>query len=189
MNSRDYGSSAGTSNGDASGKAASMFNYLERPAEQLVLEGYRSWTAACIQRSTSELDRCWQLYESSIEGRAAQIAFNALGDFIQTLGRCASCPLQTHLAGCPNICRHEVMVLGLVAALQIGDEDAAKLCLNSLGCPAQRERIEIAALHFAITLRALGHTLVPIPAPVIAQLPEDTARPVPNPDHHSPTLH
>ncbi|MEO0497518.1 MAG: hypothetical protein AAF141_09140 [Pseudomonadota bacterium] len=189
MNSR-YDSIRGHASGaDAGTETTRVANYLARPAEQLVLEGYRSWTAACIWHSPAELDRCRELYDSTIDGRAARVAFDALGDFIQSLGRCASCPLKTHLAGCPSVCRDEVMVLGLIAALQIDDSAAADLCLDALSCPAQRQRVEIAALNFAITLRALGHTLLPIPAPVIAQMPNGEPRPAQTTAPLHPTLH
>lgn len=164
-------SSGRTGRGSAAGDMSGLVStYLNRSPERLVLEGYRCWTAACIEQNTQMLDRCWSLYEGSMPGASAKLAFQALGDFIETLGRCASCPLKTHLSGAKAVCRDEVLVLGLIAALQIGDDQTAELCLAPLGCPAQRLHIRHAALSFATILKGLGQKLVPIPASVVERL-------------------
>ena len=147
-------------------------SYLSRPAEQLVLEGYRGWTTSFINRSHEPLEETWNLYVMAFDGNHAQIAFDAFKRFIKTLGMCSGCPLKTHYSGSQNICRDEVMVLGLISALQHGDEEAAKLCLTHLACPSLCGDVENAACELAVTLRSLGQTLLPMPAHVIERLPE-----------------
>ena len=84
-----------------------------------------------------------------------------------TLGRCAHCPLRAFPFGAHHLCREECLTLGLVAANQHGDEQAACLCLSGLACRLKAREVGAAARDFATVLSVLDQELLPIPAAVV----------------------
>jgi len=109
---------------------------------------------------------------------------SGLAGFIGALGHCAHCPLRFFAPASGHLCRHECLVLALVAALQHGDEDSAVASARSLAVGRNCERLIAAAGEFAINLKMLGCLLLPIPPDVVAQfLPDDASGPA------SPTIH
>ena len=150
--------------------------YMARPAERLVLEGYRCWTQAAARDRWQPLEDIKRLYSATLDVRDIRPVVAALCDFVGTLGLCARCPLHTFEAGSLDICRDETLILGLVSGLQNGDDRAADLCLRALTCPSRCEPVAVAAGNFAFILKGMGKTLLPIPAPVIRGILERTGR-------------
>lgn len=148
-------------------KVSSVARYLKRGPERLVLEGYRAWTYTMATQDNGP----WRLvatdYAETLGDRGAASAISALSEFIRTLGLCATCPLKMHRNGSNHICRDEALVLGLISAIQMNDEATAEFCLNSLACKMRCEEVAFAAGQFALVLKALGKTLMPIPETVI----------------------
>lgn len=141
--------------------------YFERPAEKLVLEGYRCWTRGFILRSTEPWTQAQLLYHDLLGAEDATHAIVALAGFIKTLGQCAACPLRTFRSGSQFICRDETLVMGLIAGIQNCDETATLICLERLCCRMRRGDAASAAGDYALTLKAMRMVMMPIPAPVI----------------------
>lgn len=150
--------------------------YMARPAERLVLEGYRCWTQAVARRHGQPLEDIARLCGETLGADDVEPVVAALCDFVGTLGLCARCPLHTFEAGSRHICRDETLILGLVSGLQNGDDRAADLCLRTLTCPGRCGPVAVAAGNFAFILKSMGRKLLPIPAPVIHAILERTAR-------------
>lgn len=144
--------------------------YFERPAEKLVLEGYRHWTAGYDTGSVVPWEMAWGLYSGILGSSNARIALAELSHFIRTLGRCAHCPLRAFPFGAHHICREECLTLGLIAANQYGDAQAAELCLGALACAPRLREVGEAATDFAATLSRFEQKLLPIPAGVIEDI-------------------
>jgi hypothetical protein len=144
--------------------------YFERPAEKLVLEGYRHWTAGYDTGSVVPWEMAWGLYSGILGGADARIALAELSHFIRTLGRCAHCPLRAFPFGAHHICRDECLTLGLIAANQHGDARAAELCLAALACAPSAQEAGKAATDFAAALSRFEQKLLPIPAGVIEDI-------------------
>lgn len=163
--------------------------YFARPPERLVLEGYRRWTGGA---ATGDVREGWQsvveLYRDILGDRSSLVAVRTLSDFVSTLGRCATCPLRTFETGSHHICRDEVLVMGLIAGIQNHDDEAARLCLTGLACETRCDEVAMAAGSFALVLRGLNMTLLPIPAPVVRDIIK-RARPIWRGDEPAPTLH
>ena len=150
-----------------------MEDYFSSPAERLVIEGYRLTALGLGQESVhspeadptvqSAHDAAWLLYRHLLDEQGAWTAFEALSEFVGALGRCAACPLRSFTPGMRNLTRDEVLIVGLISAIQHGDEMVAELCLSTLACPTRCAEIEAAASVFAITLRGFGRKLHPIP--------------------------
>ena len=130
--------------------------FWTRAPERLVLQGYRQSLGAAEQDGALEA-----LYLEELGGDDARTAMAALRDFVATLDRCARCPLHRSPArvGAPR--GAETLILGLIAGLQHGDDDAVERCLRALACPVRCAPVAHAAATFAFILRGLDLTLLP----------------------------
>lgn len=143
--------------------------YLKRPAEMLVLQGYRQWMMGVITREASYLNDAWNLFAKTLGVKKARTAMDAMTHFVRTLGLCSTCPLKTFEPECDGLCRDECLVLGLISGLQYGDEEAVNFCLSGLSCPNRCDEVAFAAGVFALSLKASGFVLFPLPASVLSQ--------------------
>ena len=141
--------------------------YFDRVPEKLVLEGYRRWLAGYETGSVTPWEMGWALYTQHLGGAGGRRALGELSHFIRTLRHCAACPLASFPFGAHHVCRDECLALGLIAALQHDDADAASTCLSAMSCPARRLDIREAAASFADALAGLRHYLLPIPVHAI----------------------
>jgi len=144
--------------------------YFELAPEKLVLEGYRRWTAGFETGSVAPWELAFALYTELLGDEEGRRALSDLSHFVRTLRLCAACPLQSFPFGAHHLCRDECLTLGLIAALQHQDAEAARTCLGAMACPARCEAIGSAATGFASTLTLLDQTLQPIPHHVITDI-------------------
>lgn len=151
--------------------------YFARPPERLVLEGYRHWTLGKATQQHQPWETAVDLYLDILGKRGSKTAIFALSEFVNTLERCADCPLRTFKSGSRHICREEALVMGLIAGIQNDDARATELCLTALTCRMRCEEMALAAGSFALILRGLGKTLLPIPSPVIRDILDRSRRP------------
>lgn len=66
--------------------------------------------------------------------------------------------------------REEGLILGLISAIQNGDDHVAETCLTQLACASRCWELSHAAERYAVTLRALDQKLQPMPMSIIEQL-------------------
>jgi len=135
-----------------------------------VLEGFRLWARGQATRSTDPWSEAQRLYRDAFGDSMGEEAIIALARFIAVLGQCARCPLHTFPAASGFVSRHETLVLGLVAGIQNADEAAVGYCLDRLCCRSRCEEVASAAAVFALTMRACGETMRPIPVPALERL-------------------
>lgn len=147
--------------------APSMRCYFARAPEKLVLDGSRLWQSGSSLDADSGRSAVAALYREILDRRAADFAAEALSNFLSSLSRCAGCPMASFPPGTHHLTRDEVLLLGLVAGIQHGDEMAVKACLEIMTCPARCEEVSSAAANFALTIRSLGHCLMPVPVHAI----------------------
>lgn len=145
----------------------STARYFARPAERLVLEGYRYWSFGTATGTTKPWEDAVDLYLDILGRQGSKGAIYSLSEFVGALGRCATCPLKMFRNGSNHICRDEALVLGLIAGIQNDDRDTTELCLSSLTCDSRCDEVALAAGSFAFILRGLQKTLLPIPQHVI----------------------
>lgn len=139
------------------------------PAE-MVLEGIRLWTRGQALRSTAPWSRAQRLYRHALGDEMGEQAIVALARFIAVLGRCASCPLRTFPAEAAVVSHDEVLMLGLVAGIQNGDETCVDFCLARLCCRTMCEEVASAAGVFAVTMKACRKVMRPMPVPVLERI-------------------
>lgn len=142
--------------------------YFARPAETLVLEGYRRWMAGFDTGSVAPWELTHALYEQLLGPGEGRRALAELAHYVRTLRRCAACPLKSFPFNAHHVCRDECLTLGLIAGLQHGDVATARSCLGALAaCPLLAGEIGQAALSFAETLARLDQKLLPVPQDAI----------------------
>lgn len=173
---------------DSRDGAAGRTAYFDRPPEKLVLEGYRHWTRGTALRWMEPWTQAQLLYRDMLGKENGKRATVALANFVKTLGQCAACPLRVFNAGSRLVCRDETLVMGLIAGIQNTDERAVLFCLEKLCCRHLCDRATFAAGDFALTLKALDQTMLPIPAHVI-QRTLDRARSGPDDGFIAGTIH
>lgn len=144
-------------------------SYLARPAERLALRGYRGWTWTVASRSPAPWQAVCRLYRRDLADHAEPVLL-ALSDFVETLGLCASCPLRMRRADAPGLCRDEALVLALLSAQQHCDEPSIEASIAAITCPAKAESVACAAGVYAMTLKMLDRTLLPIPLQVVDRI-------------------
>ena len=144
--------------------------YFERQPEKLVLEGYRRWMAGFDTGSVAPWELTFSLYTGLLGSEHGRRALAELSHFVRTLRSCAACPLRSFPFGAHHVCRDECLTMGLVAALQHDDRDAARACLGAMTCPALGGDLAKAALGFAETLADLDQVLLPIPRQAIEDI-------------------
>lgn len=159
--------------------SSAITKYLNRPAEQFVLEGYRSIAHGIAEKRIE----FWEEFDRSVAIRlgdvAAQPLLVALHELVIELGRCAVCPLRMQDLHARSICRDESLIMALIAATQIGDDETVKICTRSLACPSQYARIAAKAGILAALLKANGLILLPIPLSAVSEILNTTAEQMP----------
>jgi len=141
--------------------------YFDRPPEKMVLEGYRRWLAGFESGSVLPWEMTHTLYEEALGPAEARRVVAELAHFMRTLRRCAACPLKSFPFNAHHVCRDECLALGLIAALQHDDSQAAQTCLAAMACPALAAKVAEAACCYADALAGARHYLLPIPQSAI----------------------
>lgn len=147
--------------------------YHEKPGEELVLEGYRIWNMGILTGDISYCEDSWNMFAVAFGVKKGRLVLDALLNFIKTLKRCAGCPLKTNPIGCAAASRDEVLILGLISAIQFDDQTTMILCLDELACPSRCIEIMQAAEILATTFKCMGKALRPVPAETIRSVITD----------------
>ncbi|WP_221722165.1 hypothetical protein [Ochrobactrum sp. SFR4] len=143
-------------------------HYFERQAEKLVLEGYRHWTSGFETGSVIPWEMAWTIYTQELGLDKAKLALAELSHFIRTLHFCAACQLKAFPYGSMHICREECLLMGLISALQNGDDTTRDACLDALVTGSRIAEVKKAAQDYAQTMAELDQVLLPIPHYAVA---------------------
>lgn len=145
-------------------------HYFERPAEKLVLEGYRHWTSGFETGSVIPWEMAWTIYTQELGLPRAKSAIAELSSFIRTLHFSAARHLKAFPYGSMHICRDECLLMGLISALQNGDHTSIESCLDELVTASRIEQVRQAAQDYAMTMADLDQVLLPIPHYALTQM-------------------
>lgn len=145
-------------------------HYFERQAEKLVLEGYRHWTAGFETGSVIPWEMAWTIYTQELGLTNAKRAITELSHFIRTLHFNAACQLKAFPYGSMHICREECLLMGLISAMQNGDDTTRDACLDALITGSRVEQVKQAAQDYAQTMAELDQVLLPIPHYAVASI-------------------
>lgn len=143
---------------------------LSRPAERLVITGFRNFMAACEFGDLA----CWEaVWDSCLDALGAPGARRMVGE-LQYWGRAlrhhAGRPIAYYPQGCRFLCHDECMALSMLAAAQAGDEATARRAaryLSGRAEPAVLAGMWQASLPFAEALAGEGLALYPVTSEVV----------------------
>lgn len=167
-------------------QAAVARQYLRREPESLTVGGYRNWLSGIANNEPRYWRQVWHAHVSTLGPTVGSHAVQSLSSLVQCLGSCAVCPLRFLPPETDSLCRDECLLLGLISAIQHGDDESLHLSASALACARQGRDILAPAGQYAISLKCAGRVLLPVSAEAI----NDIARQQPGPDTsvHS-TLH
>lgn len=154
---------------------AQVIAECEHIAESMVLKGVRHWARGQATCSTVPWTAAQHIYRRALGDAMGEEAIIALARFVNVIGRCAICPLRVYPARSSQLSRDEALILGLISAIQNGDDATTQFCLEHLCCAVLCEDVANAASVFAFTLKAFRKTLRPIPQSTLERVVESTA--------------
>ena len=152
------------------GPATTTEDYLNRRAEQLVIEGFRLLAGPTDGRPNPASSSALRLYQDKLGAPAGAEAAAALERLISSLKAFRSNPLAAYRRGSRFISPDEVLVLGIIAGIQHWDEQIFRVCLQQLCAESDRIRVAAAAETLAMTLYNVGMILAPLPFSLRARI-------------------
>ncbi len=143
---------------------------LDRPAERLVVTGFRCWMAGYEYGSIECWEVAWNAFAKDLGTSGARRAFGDLQYWVRSI-RAATCRTIECFPYCCNcVCRDECMALSIISALQQGDRDLARTAAHYLTGATQSASIDAvieAAAEFSGALSAADRRLIEVTPGVI----------------------
>lgn len=148
----------------------SSSHYFARPAEMLVLEGYRHWIGGFDTDSVIPWEMVSAIYTKALGLKNAKYAIAELSHFIRTLQFCAACPLKAFPYGAYQVCREECLLIALVSALQNQDNAMRDICLDHLVRQGSCGEVLETAQDYAQAMGECDQLLLPVPHMTVTQI-------------------
>ena len=146
---------------------------LARPAERLVISGYRNMMAAYELGDGDCWEEIWRSFTHELGSRAARRTVGEVQYWARTLRASSERPLAFYPNRSLHLCEDECMALSLVAAAQSGDSDAGCCAAGMLLGTEEGSRVNDvwqASSHLATALRCSGQVMHACPRTVIRML-------------------
>ena len=146
---------------------------LARPAERLVISGYRNMMAAYELCDGDCWEEIWRSFTHELGSQAARRTVGEVQYWARTLRANSERPLAFYPNRSLQLCKDECMALSLVAAAQAGDSDAGCHAAGMLIGTEEGSRVhEVwqASSHLAAALRCSGQVMHACPRTVIRML-------------------
>jgi hypothetical protein len=152
---------------------------LARPAERLVISGYRNMMAAYELGDGACWEEIWRSFTHELGSRAARRTVGEVQYWVRTLRANSERPLAFFPNRSLQLCEDECIALSLVAAAQTGD-CAAGCCAAGMLIgseePLRVNEVWQASSHLAAALHCSGQVMHACPRAVIRML-NDAAGP------------
>ncbi|WP_051630996.1 hypothetical protein [Afifella pfennigii] len=155
---------------------AGACGYLIRPAESLVVNGFRLWVGGYQEGEIERWNEAWNLFAERLGEDEARDAVSQLAHWVRAVFHWRIDPIRCFASGCPHIGRDECLAVSMIAACQNRDGACLDYCLERFCGFADRKEPLEAALSFASVLDARGQRLMPVPCEVLRGLLEAPAR-------------
>lgn len=143
---------------------------LDRPAERLVVVGFRCWMAGYEYGSIECWEVAWNEYAGDLGAARARRAFGDLQYWIRATRDASQRTIACFPHCCRCVCRDECMALSVIAALQMGDARLARTAAHHLTGARQTHEIDAmleAGAAFAAALIEADRRLLPITRAVV----------------------
>ena len=143
--------------------------YLDRKGERLVVQGFRHWLSGYESGDVARWEQAWSLFTDELGAVNAGALVSHLHYWVKAIREKASEPVHCLTCQSRYLCREECLCVGMIAALQHGDEASAALCASTLVGGRADEVIATARL-FATLLIENGARLLEVPSHVIVSV-------------------
>lgn len=146
---------------------------LARPAERLVISGYRNMMAAYDLGDGACWEEIWRSFTHELGSQAARRTVGEVQYWVRTLRANSERPLTFYPNRSLHLCEDECIALSLVAAAQTGDCAAGCCAAGMLIGTEEAPRINdvwLASSHLAAALQSSGQVMHACPRTVIRLL-------------------
>lgn len=148
-------------------------DYLDSLPEQLVVRGLRAWMFGLEFNDMACLMAASDLYEETLGGRPGAYCNALMGRWVRQLWRETPQKLSFYPPCCKFMTHDECMAAGLIAALQHGDADAARIASGLLlkrdAGSGMHGHVDKAA-DIASALAECGQMLIRVPKSVVERI-------------------
>ena len=143
--------------------------YLDRKGERLVVQGFRHWLSGYEFGDVACWEQAWSLFTDELGAVNAGALVTHLHFWVKAIRERAAEPVHCLTCQCRYLCRDECLCVGMIAALQHGDEESAALCASAL-VGGKADEVIAAARQFASLLIDNGARLLEVPPHVIVSI-------------------
>lgn len=143
--------------------------YLDRKGERLVVQGFRHWLSGYEFGDVACWEQAWSLFTEELGAVNAGVLVSHLHDWVKTMREKSAEPIRCLTCQCRYLCREECLCVGMIAALQHGDEASAALCAGTL-IGGKADEVIATARQFATLLMENGARLLEVPPHVIVSI-------------------
>ena len=153
---------------------------LDRPAEKLVVTGFRCWMAGYELGDIECWEIAWTEFAKILGPRNARSSLSELQYWVRTLRHVTTRQITCFPYCCKNICKDECMALSLISAHQRQDRSAARAAAHYISglndCANLRELVD-ASSSFAAALADAGQILVPVSLDLVERIAQHGSNP------------
>ena len=143
--------------------------YLDRKGERLVVQGFRHWLSGYEFGDVACWEQAWSLFTEELGAVNAGVLVSHLHDWVKAMREKSAEPIRCLTCQCRYLCREECLCVGMIAALQHGDEASAALCAGML-VGGKADEVIATARQFAALLMDNGARLLEVPPHVIVNI-------------------
>ena len=143
--------------------------YLDRKGERLVVQGFRHWLSGYEFGDAACWEQAWSLFTEELGAVNAGPMVSHLHDWVKAIREKSAAPIRCLTCQCRYLCREECLCVGMIAALQHGDEASAALCAGAL-VGGRADEVIATARQFAALLMDNGARLLEVPPHVIVSI-------------------
>lgn len=143
--------------------------YLDRKGERLVVQGFRHWLSGYEFGDVACWEQAWSLFTEELGAVNAGVLVSHLHDWVKAMREKSAEPIRCLTCQCRYLCREECLCVGMIAALQHGDESSAALCAGTL-VGGQADEVIATGRQFAALLMDNGARLLEVPPHVIVSI-------------------
>ncbi len=143
--------------------------YLDRKGERLVVQGFRHWLSGYEFGDVACWEQAWSLFTEELGAVNAGVLVSHLRDWVKAMRERSAEPIRCLTCQCRYLCREECLCVGIIAALQHGDEASAALCAGTL-VGGRADEVITTARQFAALLMGNGARLLEVPSLVIVSI-------------------
>jgi hypothetical protein len=143
--------------------------YLDRKGERLVVQGFRHWLSGYEFGDAACWEQAWTLFTEELGAVNAGVLVSHLHDWVKAMREKSAEPIRCLTCQCRYLCREECLCVGMIAALQHGDEASAALCAGAL-VGGKADEVIATGRQFAALLMDNGARLLEVPPHVIVSI-------------------